>query len=93
MLLDKAKFADEHGVKASTVSGWMQRHWTKGLQYYVIGRTTMIDTEEFELWIRNSQQESDLAETGLKSELPKEEKSRTKRLYQQTPTMRLTLSA
>jgi len=93
MLIDKAKFADEHGVKASTVSGWMQRHWTKGVHYYVIGRTTMIDTEEFERWIRNSQQASDLAETGLKSGLLKKEKSRSKRLYQQTPTMRLTLGA
>ena len=93
MLIDKAKFADEHGVKASTVSGWMQRHWTKGVHYYVIGRTTMIDTEEFERWIRNSQQESDLAEMGLKSKSGSTASQCIKRSSRPTPTMRLTLSA
>ena len=52
MIIDKSKFAMEHGVKASTISGWMQRHWTKGQHYHVIGRTTLIDTEEVEQWIK-----------------------------------------
>ena len=67
MIVDKTKYSNEHGIKTSTISGWMQRHWTKGQHYYVIGRTTLIDTEEVNEWIRNSQQESDLAETALKS--------------------------
>ena len=29
MIIDKSKFCVQHGVKASTLSGWMQRHWTK----------------------------------------------------------------
>jgi hypothetical protein len=93
MLLDKSKFAMEHGVKASTVSGWMQRHWTKGLQYYVIGRTTMIDTEEFERWIRNSQQESDLVEMVLKSKSGSTVSPFTKRSSSVIHTARLTLDA
>ena len=93
MIIDKSKFCVQHGVKASTLSGWMQRHWTKGIHYYVIGRTTMIDTEEFDRWIKNSQQVSNHAETGLKSESLNKEKLFTKRLSRQTQTMRLTLGA
>ena len=90
MLLNKTKFANDHGVKSSTVQGWMQRHWTKGVHYYVIGRTTMIDTEEFERWIRSSQQVSDHAETGYKSESGKTEKKPTKKRSRATHSQKVT---
>jgi hypothetical protein len=93
MIIDKSKFAMEHGVKASTISGWMQRHWTKGQHYYVIGRTTLINTEEVEQWIKYFQQGLNHAEMDLKSESLNKEKLFTKRLSRQTPTMRLTLGA
>ena len=93
MLLDKSKFVSELGVKASPLSGWMQRHWEKGIHYNVIGHTTMIDTKEFDQWIRNSQQASDLAETSLILESPKDKKSRTRILFRQNRAMRLTSGA
>lgn len=52
MLIEKAKYVSDYGVKDSKVSNWMQRHWTKGVHYFVIGRTTMIDVEEVNKWIR-----------------------------------------
>jgi hypothetical protein len=93
MLIDKTKFASDHGVKASTISGWMQRHWTKGQHYYVIGRTTMIDTEEFDGWIRNSQQESERKIMDWKSESLVVERSSIKKPLRPTHIKMLTLGA
>ena len=93
MLIDKSKYSNEHGIKTSTISGWMQRHWTKGQHYYVIGRTTLIDTEEVNEWIRNSQQESEQKIMDWKSESLVRAKSSIKRRSRRTPTMMLTLGA
>ena len=91
MLIDKTKYCTDHGVKAHKVSNWMQRHWTKGLHYFVIGRTTMIDTEEVERWIRQNTPEefTNMAticelESGTKEKLP------TKRRFRATHSQKVT---
>ena len=67
MIIDKSKYVRDYGVKDSKVSNWMQRHWTKGLHYFVIGRTTMIDVEEVNKWIRQNTP-LDLINVGKESE-------------------------
>ena len=67
----------------------MQRHWAKGQHGYVIGRTTMFDTKEFDAWIRNPQQVSDFAETNYKSEFSRTAKKFTKKLSRPKICLRL----
>ena len=83
MLIDKSKYVRDYGVKDSKVSNWMQRHWTKGIHYFVIGRTTMIDVEEVNKWIRQDTPEefTNMAticesESGTKERLPTKKRSR-----------------
>ena len=91
MNIAKDKYCNDHGLKRTTVEGWMQRHWTKGQHYYVIGHTTMINTDEVETWIKDFQQASDRVETGLKSKSGNTVSQFTKKSSRQTQTMRLTL--
>ena len=44
-------FADMHHVTKGTVRGWKERHWTKGKEYFVVGKTTLIDKTEAIRWL------------------------------------------
>lgn len=91
MIIDKSKYVRDYGVKDSKVSNWMQRHWTKGVHYFVIGRTTMIDVEEVNKWIRqDTPAEFTSEETVLRSEYGKKENLRTKKRFPVTLPQKLT---
>lgn len=91
MLIDKSKYVRDYGVKDSKVSNWMQRHWTKGLHYFVIGRTTMIDVDEVNKWIRqDTQEEYEREAKDLRSESFKTENLRTKKQYLVTHSQKVT---
>lgn len=55
--VSKKGFAAEKVVTEDLIAGWMNRHWTKGDQYVVIGRTTFIHRARANAWI--GQQGSD----------------------------------
>lgn len=50
-VISKEKFATAKGVPEHTVNNWMQRAWTKGYHYQVVGRTTMIHRKRVEAWL------------------------------------------
>ncbi len=49
----KKKFAEDLGLKVSTVSNWQQKKWLKGYHYTVVGRTTIIHRKRVEEWLQN----------------------------------------
>jgi hypothetical protein len=50
---DRHAFADEIGVTPDTVRGWIDRHWTKGVHYIVVGKTTLVDRKEVARWLES----------------------------------------
>ena len=54
--ISRKAFAESIGLKDSTVRGWQERHWTKGVHYTVVGRTTLLKTEAVNEWLENHYQ-------------------------------------
>ena len=50
--ISKEGFAAKLVVKATVVEGWMRRHFTRGAEYDVIGRTTIIYEERARACLR-----------------------------------------
>ena len=46
------EFAEELGVTNKVVTNWMQKHWTNGQHYKVIGKQTLINVGEAKKWLR-----------------------------------------
>lgn len=51
--ISKKTFAEELGLKVSTVSNWQCQRWAKGYHYIVVGHTTMIHRSRVESWLEN----------------------------------------
>jgi hypothetical protein len=75
--VSRKEFANSIGLKDSTVRGWQERHWQRGIHYVVIGKTTLLIKDEIEKWL-NSQRDSANKVAGLKSEPRLTAKSITK---------------
>ena len=57
----KKKFAKDTGASVRTIEGWIySRKWIRGIHYVVVGKTTMIDKNEVNTWLR---QQDSLAST------------------------------
>lgn len=49
--ISKDAYADLTGLTTGTIEGWMQKHWTRDIQYKVIGRTTLVNRVRAAEWI------------------------------------------
>ena len=49
--ISKRGLANELVISEGVIRGWLQRHWTKGIHYVVIGQTTLINKKQFNEWI------------------------------------------
>lgn len=47
----KEKYADLIGLPVSTIDNWMGKRWTRGVEYTVIGRKTIVHVEAANLWL------------------------------------------
>src|SRR5690554_4509122 len=50
--VSKQGYCDLVRITAGTLQGWINRHWKKGVQYVVIGHTTLIHVERADQWIK-----------------------------------------
>ena len=89
MIVEKWKYSQDSGVKESKINGWMQRHWTKGKHYYVIGRTTMINISEVNAWLQNSHLASIATAKDCRLESSQKEKRSIRKLSIATQRMPL----
>ena len=48
----RKRYAEELGVTNKVVTNWMQKHWTNGQHYKVIGKQTLINVGEAKKWLR-----------------------------------------
>ena len=60
-VISREAFADRVGVSDDVVRGWSQRHWTKGVEFVVIGRITMINVEAADNWLMSHQESNSKA--------------------------------
>ena len=67
-MITRDKFLEETGIPYSTFRGWMGTRLKKGVHYFVIGRTMMVDPEAIDLCIRNSSEECDHMGTASRSD-------------------------
>ena len=51
--IHRKRYAEELGVTNKVVTNWMQKHWTKGIHYKVIGKQTLINVGETKKWLRD----------------------------------------
>lgn len=70
MEISKPAYAESKGVPETTVDGWIRRYFTKGVEYGVIGRVTLIHVERADKCLRRKAGllESDQAEVVSLSE-------------------------
>jgi len=48
--ISKDKYCEESGFSAGRVRGWITRHWERGVQYQIHGKTTAISIVEVDKW-------------------------------------------
>lgn len=93
---EKKHFAQDWGVSVGTINGWINRHWTKGVQYNVVGHTTLIFVEKADKWVRehlSGQLASDRGAKESKSGFGDTGRSTTKKRSRAIPTTRVTSKA
>lgn len=79
MEISKPAYAEYKGVPETTLDGWIRRYFTRGVEYGVIGRNTLIDVERADRCLRKQAGllESDQAAQDSLSESGKRESSTT----------------
>jgi hypothetical protein len=91
MLITKARFCEERGIKETTLQGWIARHLTRGVHFVVHGRTTLVDPEAIEEWLINTQLESVPTEAVSRSASSTPAAPTRRRFQPTTPVQRLRL--
>lgn len=85
--ISKKGWCDALRISTGTVDGYMARHWTKGVEYTVIGQTTYIHKARADAWI--GRQGYDPAGEDLRSQSGTEGAGPTARSSRATRTARL----
>ena len=52
-MISRKAYADSKGLPETTIRGWQDRHWQRGIHFAVIGRVTMIVPEEADRWLES----------------------------------------
>mgnify|MGYP006889527890 CR=1 FL=1 len=70
MEISKPAYAEYKGVPETTVDGWINRYFTRGFEYGVVGRVTLIQVDRADKCLRKQAGllESDQAEAVYSSE-------------------------
>jgi len=92
--VSKQALADLLGISPRVIEGWIYNHWTKGDEYAVIGKTTLINKEKVNTWISQYYpEESGSGLQGYKSESPQANATSMKKRYPAATSGRVTSPA
>lgn len=50
-MIARKKLAEQMGLPDSTLRGWQARHWQRGQHYIIVGKTTLLNPDEVQLWL------------------------------------------
>lgn len=51
--ISREKLANQIGVTPDTIRGWQDRYFTRGVEYFVIGRITLYCAQSVEDWLES----------------------------------------
>lgn len=77
--MTKIKYAELVGVPIHTIGNWMQKRWTRGELYVVIGKLTLIHVERVNAWIKDKGEL--MKEKDLEKKNPASERKSSGRSY------------